>query len=389
MRQQLFFDAVFACLPLGVVAKTIKIWDNILNTCKLCQSAKRGVSVDFGLVYCKHCDSPVEEGSNFCPGCGHKTGLLAGGTNEGAISWETDISLVGNRLILKQIIMVTLGAGFSIALILSFIFAATGQFRDIPPMLVVSLAVTAGFGCLIFLTALLFFGNRIRVRFTINEKGALWQTTDKRALTANRLALLAGVLGRGPQTAGAGTLALSREKEFVAWQDLAYVEYDQRQRMVVLRNSWRPVMMLSCLPESYGQVSSYIHGKVPTAPANLRSNRKPLLKALFRTGLAALAAAPLFSLSASYYIDFGIFLPLLMFMFALAVIWLVPLFGWVVIASIVVMAVQLVLIGIEDFTYLFVSEQILYITAWAGLVYLAWFSWGSLRGRFLPPLMED
>lgn len=288
---------------------------------------------------------------------------------------------------LKQLALVVFGSGLFMAFLLSFIFAATGEFRGIPVMLLMTLFVTIGFALLLCVITLLFFGNKMRVRLTVNNKGALWETMDKRANAVNRLAIVAGILGRSPQTAGAGVLAASREKEFVDWHQFSDVEYNNRRLMITLRNSWRPLLLV-CLPENYERVAAFVDCKVVPALPNSKPGLKPLGKALLRTLLATLAVTPLFTLS-SYPFELDIFLVLTMYLFTLATVWLIPLFGWVVIGCAAILAVQITWIALFEVTYLYGLEQLALFLAYAGLSYLIWFSWGFLRGKIRPALFED
>lgn len=176
-----------------------------------------------------------------------------------SFSWESDVPLLTNPLVLKQMVIVAAGAGLMMACLLTAILAAAGEFQDIPIMLLISLLAAAGLGLLMGLASLLFFGNRIRVRFTLNDKGALWETVDKRAITGARLAVLAGLLGGSPQTAGAGLLANARRVEFISWPEVAAVERNPRHLMIVLRGRGRPLMMLICRPDNYEQAAGYIN----------------------------------------------------------------------------------------------------------------------------------
>lgn len=286
-------------------------------------------------------------------------------------------------------VLVAVGAGMIMALLLSFIFVVTGEVDAIPMILLISFFSIIGLGLLLFLITLIVFGNRTRVRFTVDEKGAYWETIDRRAKTLNRLTILAGLLGRSPQAAGAGTLAAVREKEFVTWSQLALVEDNRRYLMITLRNSWRPVMMLVCLPENFDTVLNFANSKVDVRPVIKAKGEKPLVKGLKRTILVCLAAAPLFYLTSPYVLNYDIFMTLLMFFFALATVWLVPLFGWVVIASSIIVAIQLIFSAIAGFSFLYGYEQFICLLAFLGLAYLVWFSWSSLKGKILPPLFED
>lgn len=173
-------------------------------------------------------------------------------------TWEKDISIVTNPLLFKQLAIVSFGAGLFMAVVFSIILLIIGDYGDIPPLLLVSLLTAVGLFLLLLLVSLVYFRNRIRVRFTVDSRGALWETIDKRAISGARLAILGGILGRNPQAAGAGLLAAAREKEYASWNQLSAVEYRDKYRMIVLRNSWRPVMMIVCLPENYEEVANYI-----------------------------------------------------------------------------------------------------------------------------------
>ncbi len=328
---------------------------------------------------CSNCGSQVPFPADQCSNCSKSSPL----------TWETDITLLSNPLFVKQLALVAVGAGLLMAFLMIFIFAATGEFDAIPMMVLISFLSIIGLGVLLFLVTLVFFGNRTTVRFKVDEKGAYWETIDKRAKTLNRLTILVSILGRSPQAAGAGALATAREKEFVSWSQLALVEDSRRHLMITLRNSWRPVMMLICLPGNYDTVLQYVNSRVETKPATKAKGPKPFVKGLKRTIFVCLAAAPLFYLSSPYVLDYDIFMTLFMFFFALATVWLVPFFGWVVIASGIIVAIQLFFEGFEYFSLLYAHEQLILLLAFPGLAYLFWFSWSSIKGKILPPLIED
>jgi len=345
---------------------------------------------------CPECKSSNPDGSRFCEVCGFRLESVSPSAtdaiaNQPTISWETSIGLLTNPVVLKQTALTVAIAGLLMAFLLSFIMAATGEYHDILPMLRVSLIVTLVLGLLIVLLMLVFLGNRMRVRFTVNDQGMLWETIDKRVLTANRMAIFAGALGRSAQTVGAGAIAASREKEFVSWDEIAAVETNPKRLQIVLRNSWRPVMLAVCKPENYQAVTDYIAKRVRHGTMDLKAPRKilakPVIRALLRSVAVTAASIPLFAITEPLYRD--IFLPLVLYCFALAMVWLIPLFGWVVIFCAVILAIQFTLSGINEFVHLYTYEQVLFILAYVGLIFLTWFSRGALRGRFLPPLLES
>jgi len=306
-----------------------------------------------------------------------------------AWSWEVDVPLVTNPLVRRQFVVVAGVAGLVMALLMSFVFATTGEFDAIPMMLLISLLAAVGLGILLFVVAILFFGNRIRVRFTLDDTGVLWETVDKRARAGNRLALLTGLLGGSPQTAGAGALGMSREAEYVRWGEPQGVQLNPRHRMIVLRGSWRPVMMIVCLPEHYDRVAAIVRSKIAPAPAGgaRRLWRKPLGRALLVTAVVALAATPIFAL-ASTVLELDLLLPLILLAFALATVWLIPLFGWVVIGCVAVLVVQITWLAISEAAFLYGAELVMVLLAYAGLAVLGWAASRALHGKLVPPLME-
>jgi len=369
--------------------------------------------------FCEQCGARLGEGVRFCEECGAAVQPLpaveeqppssapageprprraaaegpAAPAPAAPLTWETRISLLGNPLIRKQLGIVIVGSGVFMGLLLSLISAATGDFDQIWRVWRASLWATAGMAALMVFVVLVFFGNRMRVRFTVDEAGALWETVDKRAITGNRLALLGAALARSPQAAGAATLAAARQRESVRWEDVAEAEYDRRRRMITLRNSWRPIMLLVGTAENYDELAAVVRSRVvPTSETTRTTSaasrrRRPFWNGVQRTILVALAAAPLFMLTDFLY-SLDLFLPLLTFLFALATVWLIPLFGWVVIGGATILAVQITVLGLEEFSYMWAEEQVVFLLAYVGLAYLVWFSWRSVHGKVMPPLLE-
>ncbi len=316
------------------------------------------------------------------------------------IVWDVDFPLTNNPLVMKQFAMLLLFTGLFMFLLLSFIFVVTGEFSAIPVTFVITVICIGGIGLLMLLVMLIFFNNRIRVRFTMDRKGVLMETLDKRSKSSSRLAIILGVLARSPGAAGAGMLAVSREREFTDWKGLAEVTYNQRHRTIVLRNRWRPVQMVICTPENFETVAGFISQRVDISAAAqpAAAKKNPVGKMLLRTFLIVLASAPVFALPFPFELD--LFVPLVMLLFALATVWLVPLLGWVVIACAIFLSVEILLIGLEEkvsifggtyqnYSVLLFEDWLFLFLAFAGLVYLTVFSWRAIRGKVLPALMEE
>jgi hypothetical protein len=314
--------------------------------------------------------------------------------------WETDMRLLSHPTMLGQFGLVVGLSGGIMALLMTFLLAVQGEWEGIPAMLLISLCAAGGLALLMLLVILLFFGNRIRMRFTLGERGVAVEMIDRRARGANRLAVLAGMLGASPATAGAGMMALSRESEFRAWRGIAEARYDARRHSITLRNRWRTVAFLACTPENYTQVEALVRAHVAPAPQDAAKEASPLPRLLGRTLLVVLAALPVFVLPYPFELD--LLAPLIMLCFALATVWLIPLFGWVVIASALWLAAEIVVIAFESHESIFTwrgtyrNYEILNGGDWAalavaavGLGYLILFSWRAARGRYLSALAAD
>jgi hypothetical protein len=304
-----------------------------------------------------------------------------------ALSWESDVSLLTNPLIVRQMALVVGGGGAIMATLLSFIFAATGEWEAIPPILAVAALVTVGLAVLMLTVTLVVFGGRIRVRYHVDRDGVTWETIDRRALRANRLAILAGILGRSPGVAGAGMLAQARSIEFVAWDDVHAADVDARRRSVTLRDAWRPVMLIVADAASFEALRDRVAAHLAKRPPTAR-RRSPLVPALARTLFIFLAHAPLFTLSTWAWYDFDLFLPIFSLAFALATAWLIPLFGYVMLPALALLAVQVLAAGPLSGAFRPDPDELALLTlTLAGLVSLAIFAWRAVRGRVLPPLL--
>jgi hypothetical protein len=380
--------------------------------------------------FCGNCGTQSKEGHNFCENCG--SSLIREDKQESeeqveivesveekpvqkrmrkkktdktddSFTWEKEISIIGNPAVKKQFIQMIFFTGFLMAFLMSFLFLVTGEPEAIPPMLGIAVLCMIGLGIFLFLIIVIFFNNKFKVRFTVDEKGVLWETIDKRAKLVNKAAAVGGALALNPQAAGAGLIGMSRENEYTPWGIVSKAEYYPRHHTINLRNSWRTVMTIVCQPEDYQQIADYTANQVSlqqTSVTYVKKQKNPLTIMLWRTVSVILASVPIFTFVHEHHSD--IFFPLIMFVFALATIWIVPLLGWVVIGS-------AMLVGFEIFTIMFTERKsmfawrgtylayevfdsgdwfLLFLTL-AGLSYLVWISWRSVRGKMLSALMEN
>lgn len=318
------------------------------------------------------------------------------------IEWEVDIPLVTNPMIIGAWLK-AMGATYLLSiLIVGTVFTGTGQADQLPLLMGWFALMTAGLALLGLLIMLLVFGNRFRARFALTSKGVVYEGVDRRAHSLARLAVLAGGLRGSPGAAGAGLLAISKERVVLDWAGAFGARYVPRHHTIALRNQWRDLLHLYCRPDNYEQVRARVAAELADkgTTERLARTRSPLPQAMMATGLVVVSCLPLFTLQDVSGLD--ILWPLLILVFSLATVWLIPLFGWVVLPLLGVVLVQLVLAlqEVHEFTLvnthryrlfevLDAGEWLLLALAMAGIVYLGRTAWRAVRGRLVPVLMRD
>ena len=259
-----------------------------------------------------------------------------GEPGEPMVIWEADLPLLSRRGLFYWSVTVLAGAGIMAGL-LAVVFATGGEWDALPPMLAIVAAVASGLWALGLAIMVVVFRGRYHVRYTISARGIRCEDVSGAAGTTNRTADLAGVATRRPHLVGAGLIAASRGFESLRWSGAFRAVFDARHHQVVLCNAWRTLMWVQCTPDNYGEVASLIESQMRRRGTTGRVGSSPLPSYLGRTALVAAAAMPMLRLAVEF--ETGLLLPIVIFCFALAMVWILNLFGWVVIAGLVVQAV--------------------------------------------------
>ncbi|MCP5366409.1 MAG: hypothetical protein H6907_16980 [Hyphomicrobiales bacterium] len=176
--------------------------------------------------------------------------------------WEVDIPLATNPLILgawAKALAATLVLCLAITVPV-FLFADAAQV--LPRLAGILILGILGLGILGIVIMAAVFGNRFRARFTLDDRGILYEGIDSRARALARLTVVAGSLGGNPRTAGAGMLAMAGETVGLSWDDVRAVRAHPRRRALVLRNAWRDVLHVYCTADNYDRVRARIEGAV-------------------------------------------------------------------------------------------------------------------------------
>ncbi len=317
-----------------------------------------------------------------------------------SLVWETDLPLFspimqaqwGGAMLATVVVMI---------LIMAPIFISQGEWDALLGITAMAAAAGAGLWLLGLLIMALLFRGRYRVRFTLNSKGILCETIDKVAKTANRLALVAGILARKPGVAGSGLIAMSRESEAIRWAGAFRAVYQPKRHVILLRNNWRTLMWVQCTPENYAEVAETVAQYMAQRRTTSRADgRSPLPRYLGHSLMVLLACTPLFPLSEEFHTS--LFLPILILCFALAMVWLVPLFGYVVIGGLGTQIFLLIMdmLAVRESSYfpgekyhgyevISDSDISLLVLSGIGAALLLRLSWRFLKGRVFSALMAD
>jgi hypothetical protein len=316
------------------------------------------------------------------------------------IVWETDLPLFGREMV-HQWTGAMLATAALMLLLLGTIFVAQGEWDSLRALGGIVLAVTAGIWLFGFVVMALVFRGRYHVRYTLAGDGIRCETVEPVARKVNRLAMLLGLLSRKPGLVGAGMIAQARESEAVRWSGGFTASPRPDGHAVALRNRWRTLMLVQCTPENYAAVSERIDREMAAhGTAGRVATGSPLPFYLGHTALITLASVGLFLVAEAY--DLDVFVPILVLCFALATLWLVNLFGYVVIVGVgyMVLAVAFRLLEVQQsvlfpghsyrgYEVLGGDESTALVLGALASAYLVWLSVRAVRGRFLALLLRD
>ena len=317
------------------------------------------------------------------------------------LSWEIGIPLVTNPRMLRTFALVTALSMAVVVVLLGVVFGSQGDWDSVLTMAKIFALVGVGLFVLFVLVMGLVFGNRLRTRYTVDDEGIVQETVDKVGKVGSRLAVIAGILGRSPGTTGAGLIAMSNEVASLSWDGAFTVSAVPRRHLLVFRNAWRPVMEVYCTPENYAAVESLVRERMEERRTVERVEAKsPLPRYLLHTVLVL--AASFAVLVAHDAFDLDVLVPMIMLAFALATLWLIPLFGYVVLLTNALILFAFVMVLLEERTSMFRrGETYLHyevfsdadwghlVLALAGLAYLSWLSIRAVRGKLVSLLVRD
>lgn len=314
------------------------------------------------------------------------------------LSWEVDVPLVTNPVVLRQVFIVFLLVPVISCGVLVLPLWREGSLDSLPMLLAMMFAVSGGLMIAGLLGSLVLLGNRSRMSFRLTSKGVTAETTDHRVKRIGWITMVLGLLTGKPGAAGAGMLTLSNTRQSASWNAVRKTRFNGRRHMIELSNGWRTIIVLYCTPDNHDAAVSMVRAHVPER--RKRKHPSPVWAALGWTLAAMIAALPAFAMDYPFEVEL---LPLMLLLcFAAASIWLIPLLAWVTIACSAFVVSNLVWSGLEVRQSMFPDrpafrayesasiDDWLQVTAClAGLAFLVWMSRRLLNGKLQSVLMKD
>ena len=177
------------------------------------------------------------------------------------LEWERQIPLFSNYVVLKQLSVAILISAFLVMMLLivldpEMIFDAFMVFL----LLVGILGVLA-----VIAMALIQGATRggLKAGFTLNDSGMHYEA-KKHSKSLNRLTAIGGVLAGSPALLGGSMINISRESEFMSWDEVKKITaYDSQKTIVAYRKSLISPMGLFCTDENYDTAKEYIKKHLP------------------------------------------------------------------------------------------------------------------------------
>ena len=315
------------------------------------------------------------------------------------ITWEIEVPLLTNRDVVGSTFVACALSALIAGSLVGVLLAAQGEWNAILPvfgMLAVIAGILFGIG---FLAIVLVFRGDMRFRFAVTDEQVSCELIDTTARAVNRLTVVAGVLAARPGAVGTGLIATSGEVTSLGWDGGFRAAYDPRRQTIALHNGWRRLLVIYCTEQNYAEVAALVRARIASRGTDRRvPARSPLPRMLGYTALAVVASLLAFPLTDISGVP--LFLLFVMLCFAVAMIWLVSLFGYVVLGCIAVAVASVIAdaVSVRE-SYLFPGETyrhfdvfseddwLVFGIAGIGLAILGVLAFRAIRGR-LPSMLE-
>jgi len=213
------------------------------------------------MPYCETCGTELNEGTS-CPSCVSGEGRTNAPSLEGLI-WTAKAPVISSRPVVTQLILV-----FVIAclIVLAFLFlldidAGLGAAPYILGIMVFFIVL----GLIIAAAIQFFTKGGPTTEFAVTPEGIGYRA-GKESKTINRATLAGTALGGSLSGAGGSMINISREMDFMAWDEVRSITvYPKERSLVFYRSMLIFPFALYCTQENFEQVKALAKNYAPDA----------------------------------------------------------------------------------------------------------------------------
>ena len=188
------------------------------------------------------------------------------------LTWIADVPLVTNPVVMRAMGMVLVISYLMITGIFAIVLTVDDHLDRLPTFMLSMLGAFAIVTVLLVLVMLVFFGNRMRLRYFIDDEGMTSVVIDRRAKIASSLAIVAGTASANPGLAGAGVATAGSRREYTKWVRVSEARYyPDRHHIGLVAAGWWPVGSIYCTEESYPVVEKRVREIFVTRKNKMRA----------------------------------------------------------------------------------------------------------------------
>ncbi|ABC23327.1 hypothetical protein [Rhodospirillum rubrum] len=260
------------------------------------------------------------------------------GTTLPALRWDVDIAFLGRRSLIGGLSRVAILVWLVLAFVTTMALGVQGKWAGLPPLLAALAAVVCAPVVAGLVAALLPRGDRLRLRFTLTERGLMRETLDQAPPATGRLLRWLTQMSGRPASAGPGLLVADQPHQTLPWKRVDGLAVDPANRTLVLRGGRRTLGVIFCTPETFDAACAWVRARVHE---NARP-RPPLPLLGAWTAVFAALHLPIFAITPQAGVE--LFSPVLLLLVTLAGLWVrAPLCGWMLVGGAPALAVAIVL----------------------------------------------
>ncbi len=213
------------------------------------------------MPYCETCGTELKEGAG-CPSCG--SGPEKSGSPEGeGLLWETKAPVITSRPVVTQLILVFV---ISCLIVLAFIFLLDFDAGLAAAPYILGIMIFFIILGLIIAAAIQFFSKGgLLTEFAVTP-GGIGYRAGKGSKAINRATLAGTAVGGSLSGAGGSLINISREMDFMRWEEVRSITVYPRERSLVFYRKFLIFpFALYCTQENYEQVKALAKKYAPGA----------------------------------------------------------------------------------------------------------------------------